>query len=126
MVMTTRIGSLAELKKIKEDASAQAKTRGKEKTRVIVRLGKCSVAAKARIIAQALTEEVQKRELDDVVIETKDCSGRCRGEPFVDIIRSDTPRVTYERVEPSNAFRIIDEHIVHGQVVHDLIVTLGE
>jgi (2Fe-2S) ferredoxin len=26
-------------------------------------------------------------------------------------------------VKPSHAFRIVDEHIVNGQVVHDLVVS---
>ncbi|MDR2175060.1 MAG: (2Fe-2S) ferredoxin domain-containing protein [Synergistaceae bacterium] len=126
MVTTTRIRSLAELRKIKEAASAQSKTRVRGKTRVVVRLGECRAAADARSIAQVLTEEVQKRELDDVVVETENCSRLCCGEPFVEIIQNGAPRVTYRHVRPSNAFRIIDEHIVNGKLIKDLIVPTEE
>ena len=121
MVTTTKIRSLAELKKIQEAASAAAKIHSKEKTHVVVRLGTCSVAAKARTVVQALTEEVLKRQLSDVVVETEKCSRLCRGEPFIDIVQNDAPRITYGHVGPSNAFRIIDEHIVNGQVLQDLV-----
>jgi NADP-reducing hydrogenase subunit HndB len=126
MTVITRIRSLAELRKIKEAASAQGKMRTKGKTRVVVKLGTCGLAAEARTVVEALTEEVQKRELDDVVVEMKDCSRLCRGAPFVDIIRHDAPRVTYAHMKPSHAFRVVDEHIVNGKVVRDLAVSIEE
>jgi NADP-reducing hydrogenase subunit HndB len=122
MVAVAKIKSLAELRKIKEAASAQARIHGNGKTRVVVRLGTCSVAADAHSVARALAEEVQKRDLDDdVIVETRDCSRRCRGEPFVDVIGCDASSVTYGHVKLSNVFRIVDEHIVNGQVVQDLV-----
>ncbi|MDR1649582.1 MAG: (2Fe-2S) ferredoxin domain-containing protein [Synergistaceae bacterium] len=126
MVVVTKIKSLAELRKIKETASTQGKIRAKGKTRVVVRLGTCGLVPKAQSIARVLTEEVQKRDLGDVVVETKDSSRPCRGEPFIDIIRCGTPRVTYGHVKPSHAFRIIDEHIVNGRIVRDLVLPSSE
>jgi NADP-reducing hydrogenase subunit HndB len=126
MAVITKIRSLAELKKIKEAASAQAKTRAKGKTRVVVKLGTCGLAADARTVVQALTDEVQKYDLDDVVVETEECSSPCQGAPFVDIILNGAPRVTYGRVKPSQAVRIVDEHIVNGQIVRDLVIPLSE
>jgi NADP-reducing hydrogenase subunit HndB len=119
---TTRIRSLAELKRIKEAALSQTKTRSRGKTRVVVRLKACGVAPEVRTVVEALTEEVQKRALDDVVVETEDCSELYRGEPFVDIIQNGESRVTYGNVKPSDAPRIVDEHIVNGQIVQDLVV----
>jgi NADP-reducing hydrogenase subunit HndB len=122
MMTITKIRSLAELRKIKETASTSVRVRSKGKTRVLVRLGTCSVAARAHTVAQALAEEVRRRQLNNVVVvETKDCSRLCRGEPFIDIIQSDAPCVTYGHVEPSIAFRIVDEHLVNGQVLQDLV-----
>jgi hypothetical protein len=54
-----RIKSLADLRRIKEAALAQAGARGKEKTRVVVKLGKCRMAAAMHTVMEAFTEEVQ-------------------------------------------------------------------
>ncbi|MDR1649463.1 MAG: (2Fe-2S) ferredoxin domain-containing protein [Synergistaceae bacterium] len=122
MVAATKIKSLADLRRIKEAALAQAKTRARGSTHVVVRLGTCGVAAEAHTVMQALTEEARKRELDNIVFETENCSELCRGEPFIDIVQNDAPRVTYGHVRPSDALRIVDEHLVNGRVVHDLVV----
>jgi NADP-reducing hydrogenase subunit HndB len=59
-------------------------------------------------------------------VEEKDCADLCRGDPFVEIIQNGVSRATYERVKPSDAPRIVDEHIVNGKVVRDLILASAD
>jgi (2Fe-2S) ferredoxin len=40
-------------------------------------------------------------------------------ESLVDIQLANQPRVTYVNVKPSQVGRIIDEHVLQGQVIHE-------
>jgi NADP-reducing hydrogenase subunit HndB len=71
---------------------------------------------------QALMEELQKRALTDVTVETTGCIGMCQAEPLVDVIRGGDARITYGHVKPSDAARIVADHIVNGQIVQDLAI----
>ena len=117
-----KIGSLADLRKIKEEAAVQLAARGESKTCVIVGLGTCGIAAGARAVMRAFMEELQKRHIIDVTVKTAGCAGMCRSEPLVEVIREGAPRVTYGRVKPSDVARIVADHIVGGKVVQDLLV----
>ncbi|MDR1874802.1 MAG: (2Fe-2S) ferredoxin domain-containing protein [Synergistaceae bacterium] len=117
-----KITSLADLRKIKESASDQTAARSEGKTRVIVGLGTCGIAAGARVVMQALMEELQKRSLLSVSVETTGCIGMCQNEPLVDVIRDGASRITYGRVKPEDAARIVVDHIVNGQIVQDLVI----
>ena len=117
-----KIGNLAELRRIKETAAYRIAARSEGRTRVIVGLGTCGIAAGARDTMLAFMEELQKQSLIGVTVETTDCVGMCQSEPLVDVIRDDAPRVMYGRVKPSDAARIVADHIVNGRIVQDLLV----
>ena len=121
-----KIGNLADLRKIKESAADQTAARSSGRTRVIVGLGTCGISAGARGVMQAFMEELQKRSLASVTVETTGCIGMCRNEPLVDVIREGAPRVTYGRLKPSDAARVIDEYIIKGQIVKDLVIAQME
>ena len=117
-----KIGNLAELRKIKESASDEIAARNEGKTRVIVGLGTCGISAGARTVMQAIMEELRRRSLPGVTVETTGCIGMCQNEPMVDVIRDGASRISYGKVKPSDAARIVTEHIVNGQIVQDLVV----
>ncbi|MDR1730958.1 MAG: (2Fe-2S) ferredoxin domain-containing protein [Synergistaceae bacterium] len=117
-----KITSLADLRKIKESASDQTAARSEGRTRVIVGLGTCGIAAGARTVMQAIMEELQKRSLNNVSVETTGCIGMCQQEPLVDVIREGASRITYGRVTPADAARIVSDHIVNGTIVKDLVI----
>lgn len=121
-----KISSLADLRKIKESAADQTAARSEGRTRIIVGLGTCGIAAGAREVMQALMEELQKRSLGSVTVETTGCIGMCQQEPLVDVIREGTSRITYGRVKPSDSARIVVDHIVNGQIVQDLVIGRAE
>jgi (2Fe-2S) ferredoxin len=43
----------------------------------------------------------------------------CVKEPLVDIQLPGQPRVTYANVTPGQVPRLIDEHLINGQVIQD-------
>ncbi len=117
-----KITSLEDLRKIKEQAKDLTSARSGGKTRIIVGMGTCGIAAGARDVMTAILAELDKRGLKEVTVETTGCIGMCQKEPLVDVIRPGEPRITYGNVEPKDAARIVVEHLVNGNVVEDKVV----
>lgn len=118
----SKITSLEDLKKIKEQSRDLTSARSGGRKRVIVGMGTCGIAAGAREIMTAILEELDKRGLKDVTVETTGCIGMCQKEPLVDIIRPGEPRITYGNLEVKDVSRIVAEHLVNGRVVEDKVV----
>jgi NADP-reducing hydrogenase subunit HndB len=117
-----KITSLEDLRKIKEQAKDLTSARSGGKTKIIVGMGTCGIAAGARDVMTAILAELDKRGLKDVNVEMTGCIGMCQKEPLVDIIRPGEPRITYGNVEPKDVARIVAEHLVNGNVVEDKVV----
>ncbi|MDR2006172.1 MAG: (2Fe-2S) ferredoxin domain-containing protein [Acidaminococcales bacterium] len=114
--------SLEELKKLREKLQSDTKLRAADGIKVIVGMGTCGIAAGAREVMAALMEEVKKRGLAGVVFQQTGCIGMCEKEVLVDIILPGAPRITYGNVRPSDAGRLVAEHVINGQIVKDLVV----
>jgi NADP-reducing hydrogenase subunit HndB len=117
-----KITSLEDLKRIKETARDQTSARSEGKTRIIVGLGTCGIAAGGRAVMQAVLDELAKRGLRDVSVETTGCIGMCQNEPLLDVIRPGEGRITYGNVKPEDVPRIVGEHLVNGRIVEDRVI----
>ena len=117
-----KITNIADLKKLREKAIAETASRQEGKFRIVIGLGTCGIAAGGRKIMEAAMEEIAKRGLKDVSVETTGCIGMCQNEPLLDVVRPGEERVTYGRVTPGDVPRIIEEHLLGGRVVRDLVV----
>jgi NADP-reducing hydrogenase subunit HndB len=115
--------SLEELKKLREEALKQVDLRTKgEGTRIVVGMATCGISAGARPVLMALLEEVNNRNLKDVVVTQTGCIGVCRLEPIVEVYRPGEEKVTYVDMTPEKAKRVIVEHIVNGNVVTEYTI----
>lgn len=121
MKMTSR----EELIKYREEAQQKIAARTAEETRIIVGMGTCGIAAGARDVMAALLEEINNRNLQVKVTQTG-CIGMCEQEPLVDVQRPGEQRITYGKVTPSDAARIIVGHVMHGNIVEDLVIARFE
>jgi NADP-reducing hydrogenase subunit HndB len=110
--------SLEDLKKIREQAQQDLKIRTETNTKVIIGMGTCGIAAGARETMHAILEELQNRGIDAHVT-TVGCIGMCSKEPLVDIEQAGQPRITYCNVHPDMVPRLIDEHLIKGNVVRE-------
>lgn len=117
-----KIANLEELRKLRDKAVIETATRHEGKYRVIIGLGTCGIAAGGRKIMEAAMDEIAKRGLKDVSIETTGCIGMCQNEPLMDIVRPGEPRVTYGNLKPDDVPRIIAEHLVNGNIVEDKVI----
>ena len=114
--------TVEDLKKLREQLKSQSKVRHNDGTQVIVGMGTCGIAAGAREVLSAVMDEVAKRHLDDVAIRQTGCIGMCEKEVLVDVARPGEPRITYGKVTPETARRIIGDHVVNGNIVEELVV----
>ena len=117
-----KINNLEDLKKLREKSVAETAARKEGRFRVIIGLGTCGIAAGGRKIMEAAMEEIAKRGLKDVSVETTGCIGMCQNEPLMDIVRPGEPRVTYGNLKPEDVPRIIADHLVNGNIVEEKVI----
>jgi NADP-reducing hydrogenase subunit HndB len=122
MKVLEKIRSLEDLRRIKEQSKDLTAARSGGKTRIIVGMGTCGIAAGAREVMTVILEELDKKGLKEVAVETTGCIGMCQKEPLVDVIRPGEPRITYGDVGPDDVVRIITEHLVNGRIVEDKVI----
>ena len=114
--------TVANLKALREKLQSEMQVRSDSGTKVVVGMGTCGIAAGAREVMAALLDEIAKRKLQDVHVEQTGCIGMCEKEVLVDVIRPGEDRITYGKVKPSDAVRIIGDHVVNGKIVQELVV----
>lgn len=95
-------------------------------TRVVVGMATCGIAAGARPVLLAIMDEVKKYNLADVVVAQTGCIGMCRLEPIVEVYKPGEDKVTYVKMNPSKAIRVVNEHIMNGKVVEEYTIGAGD
>ena len=115
--------SLDELKAIRDKARASVDMRdhSKEKVKVLVGMATCGIAAGARPVLTTLVDEVAKRQLNDVMVTQTGCIGICQYEPVVEVVSGDD-KVTYVKMTPEKARRVVNDHLVNGNVVTEYTI----
>ncbi len=107
-----KITSLQDLEKISESVPQKHL-----KTRVIVGLGTCGIAAGASAVVDAVKQAAEELGLDVDVVRTG-CIGMCQQEPLLDIQPAGSSyRITYGNVTPELARQIMETHVARGQVL---------
>lgn len=114
--------TVEDLRRMREQFKAEQASRKAGGIQIIVGLGTCGIAAGAREVMNAVTNELAKRNLKDVSVVQTGCIGMCEQEVLVDVVRPGEPRVTYGRVTAADVPKIIEEHVVGGRVAGDLAV----
>ena len=117
--------SLEELLAIKEKAQAQIAARdaeGNDGIRVVVGMATCGIAAGARPVLKALTDEIAKRNVKHVSVTQTGCIGMCQYEPIVEVFESGKEKVTYVQMTAEKAAKIVNEHLVNGKPVVEYTV----
>lgn len=119
--------SLAELEAIRNKAIGNVTMRKDDHAvRVVVGMATCGIAAGARPVMAAFVEEIAKRRLDHVNVTQTGCIGVCRLEPIVEIFTPDNEKVTYVKMTPEKAKKVVAEHLVNGNVVTEYTIGAAE
>ena len=116
--------SLAELQAIRDKAKFELNMRHENPNavRVLVGMATCGIAAGARPVLNAFTEEVAKRNLQDVTITQTGCIGICQFEPVVEIEIPGEEKVTYVKMTPDKVAKVVNDHIVNRNVVTEYTI----
>ncbi len=117
--------SLEELKAIRERVRGNVHLRKEDSPdniRVVVGMATCGIAAGARPVLAAFTEEVAKRDLQNVMVTQTGCIGICQYEPVVEVFEPDGKKTTYVKMTADKAARVVTEHLVNGKVVEEYTI----
>ncbi len=120
------IKSLDDLKRIREEALQKREVKSASgQAQVIVGMGTCGIAAGARETMKAILETIQAEGLSGIVVTQTGCIGLCEREPIVQVVVGDQPKITYGKVNPEVARRILHEHVGSGKPVEDHVIPLN-
>ena len=116
--------SLAELQAIKDRMKDKVILReGVNDIRVVVGMATCGIAAGARPVLATLVEEVNAAGLSDkVTVSQTGCIGICQYEPIVEVFEAGKDKVTYVKMTPDKAKRVVEEHLKGGNVVNEYTI----
>ena len=115
--------SLRELQAIKNKMKASVNTRDNTegKMRILVGMATCGIAAGARPVLNAFTEELAKREITHAVVSQTGCIGICQYEPVVEIVEGDT-KTTYVKMDAEKVQRVVSEHVIGKKPVTEFTI----
>ena len=116
--------SLEELKAIRDRVRHQVDLREEKDNavRVLVGMATCGIAAGARPVLNAFVEEINKRNLQNVTVTQTGCIGICQFEPVVEIVAPGKEKITYVHMSPEKAVRVVNDHIVNGNVITEYTI----
>lgn len=117
------IDTLEQLERFREEGK---KLIFPQKTKIIIGIGTCGLAAGADRVARVIAEEVKRTGID-VVIAHSACQGFCQMEPIVEIMQPGLPRITYGNIDEMKARGIVKALAEHRVPTGNAIVkTLEE
>ncbi len=119
------IKSLEDLKRAREEALKKREAKATSGTaQIIVGMGTCGIAAGARDAMKAILDTIEKDSINGVIVSQTGCIGLCEKEPIVQVIIGEEPKVTYGKVNPDVAVKIVREHVVNHKVVEDHVIPM--
>jgi len=119
--------SLKDLEAIREKAKQDISMRETaNKTRIVVGMATCGIAAGARPVMAAFNQELEVRSIQTATVSMTGCVGVCRYEPMCDVIDPNGEKTTYIRLDAEKARRIVAEHLVNGHPVMEFTIGAAE
>ena len=116
--------SLAELQALRDKVKSNMGIRADDSgnTRVVVGMATCGIAAGARPVLAAFTDEVARRGVSNVTIAQTGCIGICQYGPVVEVFEPGREKVTYVKMTPEKAARVVAEHLINGKPVAEYTI----
>ena len=116
--------SLSELQELRDKLKPLMGMRADapDNIRIVVGMATCGIAAGARPVLTAFTEEMAKHGLCNVTVAHTGCIGLCKYEPVVEVFVPGKEKVTYVKMTPEKAARVTVDHIVNGNPVTEFTI----
>jgi (2Fe-2S) ferredoxin/signal-transduction protein with cAMP-binding, CBS, and nucleotidyltransferase domain len=93
------------------------------KVKVTVHMSTCGIAAGAREVMTALTEEAAQSGRKDIQVATAGCIGKCNTEPNVTIEIGGTEPIIYQKMNPDKIRQVFQKHVIEGEMQTDFILS---
>jgi NADP-reducing hydrogenase subunit HndB len=118
--------SIEDLKKIKESVQAGVNLReGGYRAKVNIHMGTCGIASGARKLMTAVLDEIEKKDIKDVIVTTSGCAGLCSREPMATVERLGEAPVKYVDLDAEKMKEIFSEHVLGGKPVEKYALAVG-
>ena len=116
--------SLKELEAIRDRMRQTVNTRESDSNtiRVVVGMATCGISAGARPVLNAIVEELARENVAAVQVTQTGCIGICQYEPVVEVYEPGKEKVTYVKMTPEKAIRMVRQHLIKGEPVQDYII----
>lgn len=119
------INSLKDLKRIQEKSLENRKAKEPSgAVQVIIGMGTCGIAVGARETMKAVIEYIEKNQVADVSVSQTGCIGRCTQEPILQVVKGGTEKISYGKVSPEIADKIMKSHVVQGNIFQNNVIQL--
>lgn len=119
----SKVKSLEDLKRVRDEAlqKRQAKAVSGQKE-IIVGMGTVGIAAGARETLKAILDYIEQHNLSDIIVRQAGNIGLDSYEPIIQVVIADQPKVTYARITPDMARKIMKDHVEGGTVVKEFTI----
>ena len=117
---------IEDLNRIKEEIRRTTLLReGNSRAKITVHMGTCGIAAGARGIMNALLDDIQQKNIKDIILTTSGCAGLCSKEPMATVeIKGEAP-VKYIELTPEKIRDIVSQHVLNGEIVKSYALAVG-
>jgi NADP-reducing hydrogenase subunit HndB len=117
------VKSMEDFNRLKDQAMKERKARATAAiAHVTVGMGTCGIAVGARDTMKAFMNYIERDHIQDIIVTQTGCIGLCEYEPIVQVSMGEEPKITYGKVTPNIAERIVKEHILGGKSIREYIV----
>ena len=118
--------SIEDLKKIKDSVQASVTLReGGYRAKVNIHMGTCGIASGARQLMTAVMDEIQKRDVKDVIVTTSGCAGLCSREPMITVELLGEAPVKYVDLNADKMREIFSEHVLGKKILEKYALAVG-
>ena len=116
--------SLKELEAIRDRMRQTVNTRESDNNtiRVVVDMATCGISAGARPVLNAIVEELARENVAGVQVTQTGCIGICQYEPVVEVYEPGKEKVTYVKMTPEKAIRMVHHHLMNGEPVEEYTI----
>ena len=116
----TKVKSLADLRKMKEDLTSTQKNKVEGLVQIRVAMATCGIASGTKTVMEYFIDELEKRNVEAMVTQTG-CMGYCYAEPTIEVTIPNQDAVVFGYVDTKKANEIIEKYIKNNELVDGII-----
>lgn len=119
--------TVKDLEKIRDKRKRTTMIRegGDYRAKVTVHMGTCGISAGARDIMNTLIDEIEEKDVKDVILTNSGCAGLCSREPMMTVEVEGQAPVKYVDLTKDKTKEIFEKHVLGGNTVQKYALGKG-